>query len=245
MSYNIVTDPDDLLRIEIPPNVMRDMESVVKRIEGLLPSLYMDLKKVLEKAPPGSPEQAKYRSELRIIERILRFLDDPEESRLIGAPFQPIEIVGGYMRGILNMVTFTYQFWVPKPTTCLIMVFPAVIMLPDNMLRTSLVHELIHCVAGELNEWATHLVEEMLADLAPDLFPATQYELEHMILLIPEDIAAAVLNYIKQNRVPVISIETFDAVVDRFATDTEYTKQIFRKSVIVRLKPSASWKKKS
>ncbi len=243
MSYNIVTDPDDLLR-KIPPNITRDMERVVRRIEDLLPSIYRGLEKVLERAPPGSPERTRYSPELRVVERILRFLDDPGESYLIGVPYQPVVIVGGDMRGIMIMSTIPVQFWVPTPVKCVIVFHPATIMLPDNMLRTSLAHELVHCVAGELNEQATYLVEKMLTDLAPDLFPARQYE-PGQIVLIPEDIMAAILNYIKQNRVPVIDPETYDIVIERFVRDLEYAIQIYIKSAIVQLKPSASWKRKS
>ncbi len=239
MSLNIVTDPDDLLRIEIPPNVMRDIERVVRRIEGLLPSLYMGLEKVLERAPPGSPERTEYRRELSVVKKILKFLDNPGNSYLIGLPFQPVMImfIGDGIR-VIPMAVPTTPIAVLGPTKCTVLIFPSAVMFPDIALRSALVHELVHCVARELGERGAYKVDKMLADLTPDFFHAPELLIEDML----EPMLVVMLEYIKRNRVPVTDHEITDAVIDRIATDPEYANQIFSKSVIVQLKPSASWK---
>ncbi len=232
MSYNIVTDPDDLLR-KIPPNIMRDIESVMRRIEGLLPSLYMGLKTVLEKA---RPKRAKYYYELVVVERILRLFGDPGVSYLIGVPFQPVSIEDDDI-SVIPMAVPNIPIAVLGPTKCTVLVFPSAVVFPDIMLRSVLVHELVHCVVIDLLEWVTHKVEEMLGDLAPDLFLSTRFEPEHML----EPTMETITEYLKQNRVPVTIPETTDAVIDRIATDPEYADQILSRSVMIWLKPRASW----
>ncbi len=234
MSYNIATDPDDLLR-KISANVMRDIESVMRRIDVLLPSIYMGLEKALEKAPPGSFEQAIYRDELNAVKKVLEFLDDPGNSYLIGVPFQLAAIEDRNIY-VSPMATFISPIAVLGFAKCTIMIFPAAVVLPDNMLRSSLVHELVHCAVGDPYERVTYRVREMLRDLVPDLFDTT---------LLPADIMVTIIDYIRRSRVPVMHYKTAEIVGERIEIDPEYARQIFRKSVIVRLKPSASWKKKS
>ncbi len=236
MSYNIVTDPDDLLR-KIPPNVIRDMERVVRRIEGLLPSIYMGLEKALEKARPGSLWHFIYPQESGAVEEILKFLDDPGDSYLIGVPFQPLLFADDYVYRVAYMAVPRSRIEVLGPAKCTVLVFPSAVMLPDNILRSALAHELVHCTIRDPNERVTYGLEEMLTELVPDLFLAIHMRPPHMVIAIAE--------YMKQNRVPVISYKIIDVVVNRIATDPVYARQILDKSVIVQLKPSASWKKKS
>ncbi len=226
MSFNIVTDPDDLLRIEIPPNVMRDMERVVRRIEDLLPSIYMGLEKALERGPPGFWE-------LRVVKKILKFLDDPGKSYLIGVLFQPVMFIGDDIR-IVSMAVLTTPIRVLGPTKCVVLIFPATALLSDSMLRGAFVHELAHCVVEELDEWDIYKVGVMLTNLVPDLFLAPE--------LLPKDMIDTIAEYLKQNRVPVIAPKTVKAVATRFARDPGYARQILDKSVMIQLKPSASWK---
>ncbi len=244
MSFNFVTDPDDLLR-KIPPNITRDLESVMRRIEGLLPSIYMGLEKALEKAPPGSPERTEYRRELRVVEKILKFLDNPGNSYLIGFPFQPVLLkayITGYMAVyVMPTAILTFKIEVLGPTECTIAIFPVTIVYLDEVLRSRLVHELACCVIKDPYERDTYKFEEMLTKLVPDLFLARQLMPEHM----QEPMMGATIEYLKQSRVPVTTPEITNAVGERIIRDTKYARQILRKSVIVQLKPSASWKKKS
>ncbi len=234
MSFNIVTDPDDLLRIEIPPNVMRDVEEAVRRIEGLLPSIYRGLRNVLDMVPPETPERAMYHHELGVVEEILRFLDNPGKSYLIGVPFQPATIEDDETYVALYMGVPKSQFKVLGPVRCMVVIYPITVMFPDNMLRAAFAHELVHCTVGDPYEIITYKVEMMLTDLAPDLFLTVQYAPEHML--------RAIVEYLKRNRVPVMDYETTDAVIMRAWTDPRYARQILSKSVMVQLKPSASWK---
>ncbi len=225
MSFNIVTDPDDLLG-KIPPNITRDMEIVVRRIEGLLPSLYMGLKTVLEKA---RPKRARYRHELAIVEEILKFLDNPGNSYLIGVPFQPATIKDDKIDVAAHMAIPTFRFLFLGFTKCTVLIFPVTTVYSDNMLRSALAHELVHCVVGDIHERITYRFEKMLTDLVPDLFLAVRYAPKHMAITITE--------YIKQNRVPVADFETAEFIVTRIATRLEYARQILSKSVMIQLKP--------
>ncbi len=237
MSYNIITDPDDLLRIEIPRNVMRDIKRVMERIEDLLPSIYRGLRRVLDMVRPWSFEQAIYHDELNAIKEILRLLDNPEISYLIGVPFQPIEIVGNEAILTMNMGIPKSQISVLGPTKCTVLIYPVTIMYPNIVLRSVLVHELVHCTIVDPHERVTYRVEKMLANFAPDLFLAARYP--------PPHIMRASIEYIKRNRVPVVDFKTNNVVTKKIRTDPEYARQILSKSVIVQLRPSASWKKKS
>ncbi len=235
MGFNFVTDPDDLLR-KIPPNITRDVESVVRRIKGLLPSIYRGLERVLEKVRPGSPEWTRYSQELSIVKEILKFLDNPGKSYLIGVPFQVVLIEDNNVYAVVNMSTPAISIEVLGPTKCTILIFPITTMYPDNILRSAFVHELVHCAVGDIHETRAYKVEEMLTDLAPDLFLAMHTQ----ILLIP--ISRVVNWYAKKYRVPVISHETYDIVIDRIATDPEYARQILRRSVVMPLIPSIFWR---
>ncbi len=230
MGFDIVIDPDDLLRKKIRLNVIRDMERVVRRIEGLLPSIYMVLEKALEKALPGTLE-------LITIKKILKLLDNPEKSYLIGVPFQVALIEDNYVYAMANMYTPTIPIGVLGPAKCTVLIFPATALFSDGMLRSAFVHELVHCAVGDPYEWATHLVEEMLTDLAPHLFANMHIR--------QQQVARAIVEYIKENRVPVISLETAEIVIKRIATDTKYANKILSKSVMIQLEPSAFWKRKS
>ncbi len=233
MSFNIARDPDDLLRKKIRPNVIRDMERVVRRVEGLLPSIYMGLEKALEKAPPGSPEWTRYRRELRVVEKILRFLDDPGNSHLIGLPFQPV-IIKDNITKVLDMHMFRSRLGVLEPMECAILLYPITTMYPDNMLIDTFIYKLIHCVVIDPYDMITYPVREMLVNLVPGLFVIMQH--------IPKRIGRAFVEYVKQNRIPVISLETNRIVTNRIATDTKYARQILRKSFIIRLRPSIYWR---
>ncbi len=230
MSYNVATDPDDLLR-KIPPNITRDMEIVMRRIEGLLPSLYRGLRTVLSMVRPWSLLYAMYRRELGVVEEILRFLDDPGKSYLIGLPFQPVAIEDDNIT-VIDMVVSRLRIEILEPTKCTALIFPVTIMYPDIALRSVLIHELVHCITGDPYGRVAYKVEMMLTNIAPILFPAVKYT----------PLLRAGIEYIRQNRVPVISHETYDIVADRIARDPEYADQIFSKSAVIRLKPRAFWK---
>ncbi len=235
MSLNIVTDPDELLRIEIPPNVIGDIERAVKRVEDLLPSIYRGLGKILDMARPWSPEQAIYYHELSAIKEILKFLDNPGVSYLIGVPFQPAIFEDDNVYTVVNMGVPRLRIEILGPTKCTVLVFPVTIMYPDIVLRSVFVHELVHCTIGDPHEIITYKVEKMLTDLAPDLFLTTQR--------VPKYVMRAIAEYLKQSRVPVMDLETCEAVIKRIRADPEYASQILGRSVIVWLRPSIFWRR--
>ncbi len=234
MSYNVATDPDDLLG-KIPPNITRDLESVMRRIEGLLPSIYMGLRRVLDMVRPWSFEQAIYHDELNAVKKILEFLDNPGVSYLIGVPFQPLQLEDNKIKTMIYMAVFAIPIAVLGPTRCVTMVYPAVVMLPDNILRSVLVHELVHCTIVDPHERVTYRVEKMLTDLVPDFFLATRMRPPHIVTAIAE--------YIKQSRVPVISYETDRNVNMRIAINPEYADEILSRSAIIQLRPSIFWRR--
>ncbi len=233
MGFNFATDPDDLLR-KIPPNITEDVERAVKRIEGLLPSIYRGLERALENVRPGSPEQAIYHYELRVVKMILGFLDNPVVSYLIGVPFQPAAIEDKDIIFVAPMARFTRQIAILGPAKCTIMIFPVAIMGLDNMLRNAFVHELVHCVIGDPYERVTYRVGELLGNLVPDLFLPALY--------VPH-VGRAILEYLKRRRVPVVSFEISEAVGERIATDIKYANKILDKSFIAQLKPSSFWRR--
>ncbi len=228
MSFNIVTDPDDLLG-EIPPNIMEDVERAVKRIEGLLPSIYRGIRIILDMAR-RIPLHTIYRQgELGIVRDISKLLENPGKSYLIGVPFQPALIEDDLVLMMGSMAVPTFQIRVLGPTKCVVIVFPVTNMFPDIILRSAFVHELVHCIARDPFERITYSVEKMLTDLAPDIF---EYR-----LIIPPHMSQPAAEYIKRNRIPVMSYETLMAVGEKIMKDPEYARQILSKSVMIQLKP--------